>query len=129
MRRSSAFCCFRRSCACDNAVRAASRPVLAASAANANTTVTAPRAADLLFEGVMLFGVIMDCAIAFVFFERCTVALFADDASIFDVNHSLREAQYTRVFCADQHSAQVFLGVPGTQRHDGIAVLSIKADR
>jgi hypothetical protein len=44
----------------------------------------------------MLLGVIMDCAIAFVFFERRTVALFADDASIFDVNHSVGEAQYTR---------------------------------
>jgi hypothetical protein len=31
----------------------------------------------------MLLGVIMDCAIAFVFFERRTVA------SIFDVNHSV----------------------------------------
>jgi hypothetical protein len=38
----------------------------------------------------MLLGVIMDCAIAFVFFERRTVA------SIFDVNHSVGEAQYTR---------------------------------
>jgi hypothetical protein len=71
-------------------------PVLANSAANANTTATAPRAADLLFEGIMLLGVIMDCAIAFVFFERRTVALFADYASIFDVNRSVGEAQYTR---------------------------------
>jgi predicted 3-demethylubiquinone-9 3-methyltransferase (glyoxalase superfamily) len=104
-------------------------PVLAASAANANTTATARRAADLLFEGIMLFGVIMDCAIAFVFCERRTMALFADDASIFDVNHSVGEAQYTRVVCDDQHSARGILGDPGQQRHDRIAVLSVEGSR
>src|SRR5262245_23168636 len=104
-------------------------PILAASAANANTRATAPRAADLLFEGVMLFGVIMDCAIACVFFERRTVARFADDASIFDVNHSVGEAQYTRVVCDDQHSARGILGDPGQQRHDRIAVLSVEGSR
>jgi hypothetical protein len=74
-------------------------------------TASAPAVtADLLFEGARLFGVIMDCAIAFVFFERRTVALFADDASILDVNHSVGEAQYTRVVCDDQHSARTILG-------------------
>src|SRR5262249_15256740 len=84
--------------------------VRVASAANANTMAAAPRAADLLFDPIMLFGVIMDCAIAFVFFERCTAALFAHDASIFDVNHSVGEAQYTRVVRDHQHPARPILG-------------------
>jgi hypothetical protein len=74
----------------------------------------------------MLFGVIMDCAIAFVFFERLTAALFAHDASIFDVNHSVGEAQYTRVVCDHQHPARAILGDPGQQRHDRIAILAIE---
>src|SRR5262249_25663995 len=90
----------RASCACLRSARAA----------NANTTAAARRAADLLFDPIMLFGVIMDCAIAFVFFERLTAALFAHDASIFDVNHSVGEAQYTRVVCDHQHPARAILG-------------------
>jgi hypothetical protein len=74
----------------------------------------------------MLFGVIMDCAIAFVFFERLTAALFAHDASIFDVNYSVGEAQYTRVVCDHQHPARAILGNLGQQRHDRIAVLAVE---
>ena len=83
----------------------------------------------MLCHALVVFSVIMDCAIAFVFFERRTVALFADDASIFDVNHSVGEAQYTRVVCDDQHSARGILGDPGQQRHDRIAVLSVEGSR
>src|SRR5258705_7643810 len=93
--------------------RAAScSPVLAASTASANTAATTARAADLLFHAVMLFGVIMDVgvimdgAIGLVFFERCIAALFTDDAPIFDVNHSVGEAQYTHVVRDDQHPAR-----------------------
>src|SRR5215813_2599961 len=100
--------------------------VRAASAANANTTAAARWAADLLFDPIMLFGVIMDCAIAFVFFERLTAALFAHDASIFDVNYSVGEAQYTRVVCDHQHPARAILGDLGQQRHDRIAVLAVE---
>ena len=74
----------------------------------------------------MLFGVIMDCAIAFVFFECRTAALFAHDASVFDVNHSIGEAQYTRVVRDDQHPARAILGDLGQQRHDRIAVFAVE---
>src|SRR6266516_3387128 len=57
-------------------------------------TATAARV-HLLFHALLLFGVIMDGAVAFVFRERCIASLLADDASIFDVNHSMGEAQYT----------------------------------
>src|SRR5262249_32911463 len=121
------FCQRLSSAASGRAARGAScASVRAASAANANTMAAAPRATDLLFDPIMLFGVIMDCAIAFVFFERYTGALFAHDASIFDVNHSVGEAQYTRVVRDHQHPARPILGDPCQQRHDRIAVLAVE---
>jgi hypothetical protein len=74
----------------------------------------------------MLFGVIMDGAVAFVFRERCIASLLADDASIFDVNHSMGEAQYTRVVRNDQHPARGILGDLGQERHDRVAVFAIE---
>src|SRR5262249_56167691 len=102
--------------------------VRAANAANTNTNraAAAPRTADLLLDLIMPFSVIMDYAIAFVFFERCTAALFAHDASVFDVHHSIGEAQYTRVVRDDQHPARTILGDLSQQRHDRIAVLAVE---
>src|SRR5262245_42429732 len=106
-------------------------PVRAANAANTNTNTTAaaPRTADLLLDLIMPFSVIMDYAIAFVFFERCTAALFAHDASVFDVHHSIGEAQYTRVVRDDQHPARGIPGDLGEQRHDRVAVLAVERGR
>src|SRR5262249_10113175 len=50
----------------------------------------------------------------------------ADDASIFDVNHSMGEAQYTRVVRNDQHPARGILGDLGQERHDRVAVFAVE---
>src|SRR5262245_59706975 len=75
------------SAASDRDARAVScAPVRTANAAatNTNARAAAPRTADLFLDAIMLFGVIMDYAIAFVFLGCRTAALFAHDASVFD---------------------------------------------
>src|SRR5262249_25764372 len=109
--------------------RAAScAPVRAANAANTNTNTTA-RTADLFLDPSMLFGVIMDNATAFVFFECCTATLFAHDASVFDVNHSISEAQYTRVVRDDQHPARAILGNLRHQRPHPLPLFTFQRRR
>src|SRR6266404_3229748 len=104
-------------------------PVLAASTASANATATAPRTADLVFHPVRFVGAIMGGALAMVFLERGIAALFANDASVLDVNYAISKAQYTRVVRDDQHPARGILGDLGQEGHDCVAVLAIQRSR
>src|SRR5262245_37570897 len=98
--------------------------VRAASAANATTRTIAPKAAVLLFNDIMLLDGIMDCATAL--FLVLVAALLADEATVFDANHSVGEAQYTRVMGDEQHPARRILRDVGEQRHDRVAVLAVE---
>src|SRR5260370_974651 len=104
-------------------------PVLAARTASANATATAPRTADLVFHPVRFVGAIMGGALALVFLERGIAALFANDASVLDVNYAISKAQYTRVVRDDQHPARGIPGDLGQEGHDCVAVLAIQRSR
>src|SRR5258707_5267598 len=104
-------------------------PVLAASTASANATATAPRTADLVFHPVRFVAAITGGALAMVFLERGIAALFANDASVLDVNYAISKAQYTRVVRDDQHPARGILGDLGQEGHDCVAVLAIQRSR